>query len=626
MSNKRVRTKLQVIKVPLAYTPEIKIPNFPPMPRLYMELLENKEKVKPELRTKEYLPKNINNINQIPSLNEAEKQIINNPNSSISLDTSQDNDQISVVTKNDFLKKKKNPLQILDLSSMSTDEIDNLNLKKNKDVKEEQKDSRTYDFYQKFSKNDIDDKKRDSIKENFSLDNKQDNKQDKNDMFNNRYENKYNTKYTSDKYDRYENKNEDKYTSDKYDKYGDRYENKNEDKYTSDKYDKYGDRYDNKNEDKYTSDKYDKYGDKYDNDKYDNKNEDKYNDKYNDKDDKYEDKEKYEDKYNDKDDEEGDNNDGKLNTLLKSSKTKISIEDILKGKNKIKETFKTTTNTNTNTNTTLNNSPSNNQNINQPINQQVNQNPNTNSNISPNNQNNQTQSNIPPSLSEITSGKVQRDVNGIRDMAYTTKSEDADAVKKRDILFKFKILRKQYKDANIPEYTEFTSLETLQREYESLVRQLALDATVENYKKYLIIGFFGVVYLLYNFLNFTHIQGFAQHQLLGMNQYEALLFQIGEKSYLQPSKQWSPELKLLGLIIINTVVFVGTKLLFKSTGSNLMNLISGGLGNIGSNNTNSKPINVTNATSSTNNSQQAQKGKMRGPSIDIEELTGKKNS
>ncbi len=50
--------RLKVIKIPLDYTPEDIPAKFPPMGVLYLELLENKQKIKPELRNVDYVPKN----------------------------------------------------------------------------------------------------------------------------------------------------------------------------------------------------------------------------------------------------------------------------------------------------------------------------------------------------------------------------------------------------------------------------------------------------------------------------------------------------------------------------------------------------------------------------------------
>lgn len=160
-------------------------------------------------------------------------------------------------------------------------------------------------------------------------------------------------------------------------------------------------------------------------------------------------------------------------------------------------------------------------------------------------------------------------------------------------------------------------MRTLEREYDNVVRQLSLDATVENYKKYLTIGFFAIEFILSNFFKLEDIKGFTQQQLLGMNQYERILFEIGEKSYFANQKQISPELRLIGIIVLNSAIFIGTKMLFRATGNNLMSMLGGGSS---SNNSNTND----NYNKSYETNKPSTKPRMKGPDIDLAQLSGKK--
>lgn len=110
----------------------------------------------------------------------------------------------------------------------------------------------------------------------------------------------------------------------------------------------------------------------------------------------------------------------------------------------------------------------------------------------------------------------------------------------------------------------------------------------------------GCEFLLGNFLGFD-MQGFTQQQVIQMHNYEKLLIELGEKSYVPSGSSWPVELRLLFMIIMNAAFFLVSKMMMKKTGANLMGM-----------------INTMNAKKKVNTT--APKRKMRGPTINYNEI------
>ena len=239
----------------------------------------------------------------------------------------------------------------------------------------------------------------------------------------------------------------------------------------------------------------------------------------------------------------------------------------------------------------------------------------------------QTQSSrVIPSLEAISKNQVPLMSGGdvssgpnVANMSYT--GTEKDLQRKRDLLYKFKILKRQYTNGFVPEVNEYMDLHDLEREYDSVTRQLRLDDQVENYKKYLTMGFWGLEMVLKTFLKFQDIDGFASQQIAGLNQYEKILLEIGEKHSVSMSSQWPPELRLAGMVFMNAAVFLGTRMLFKGGSSGIMSSLFGGSSKPSSNSP--PPMNFGGSASSGSS---APKKKMRGPDLDIEDLDAKKSN
>jgi hypothetical protein len=195
-------------------------------------------------------------------------------------------------------------------------------------------------------------------------------------------------------------------------------------------------------------------------------------------------------------------------------------------------------------------------------------------------------------------------------------SEEEELRKKRDLLWRFNRLRKEYPVSVLPAFSEMTPLPTLQRMYEDTVRRLYLDSTVEDYRTYLIGGFMVLEFIGVQWLKMD-FQGFTTEQLKFkcMNKYERLLIEIGEKSYNPSGPSWPAELRLLGLIVINAVLFVIGKLIVNNSGP-AMAAIFGQLfgGKVGE---------EAEAPQQPDASKPKPRPKMRGPTIRLNDLEPK---
>jgi hypothetical protein len=190
---------------------------------------------------------------------------------------------------------------------------------------------------------------------------------------------------------------------------------------------------------------------------------------------------------------------------------------------------------------------------------------------------------------------------------YDTKPpEETEEKQKEDLLFKFMILRRQYQNVEIPEFTEHSDLQMMKRIYEKVIKQVSLDSSVENYRQYLVGGFLVTEFLSVNLLN-INLSGFFQSQLTKINTYDRLLLELGEKNYTIGSR-FPVEVRLLGLILFNAGIFYVQKNIGGSTAE-------GGMGGIAS------LLNMFTGMGKNTQTQQApQKRKMRGPTISPEDV------
>ena len=505
MPPKKDKNKIVVKKVPLDYFPERFHSSFPPMPILYLELLENKQKVKKDLKNKDYIPPvdRIELSNQVPTPEQAESQVDKEIDKDFELKEYEEDNTI-------MKKVGKKSIKILDLTDPD------------KEKKEEIQEDKKYEFYE-----------------------------------NSNDQESYNYKEEAPRGDRKESREKEKSRSREdadidYDKIKKRLEQR---------YDRIKEEYRTSRQSRDTkdlkknNDKYNESRDRKDVDYYKSQNTSPNRERQ-DTYDKYE--ERYEDKYENREKEKTPSS--PINDEEKKTKNKLGNEDEVQ--QKIMDLF-----------TVDEKQPTKQVSFQSSISSQSNNQSYTSS--SSQQQNNQPQSNVfvPPTLSQINNGVI-KDNKGVRDMTRgLSKQEDEEDAERRLYLDKFAILKRKYKDFKMPEFSPYSDISIMKRTYDSAVKQLHLDSTVETYKKYLIGGFTLTQFLFSKFLKMD-MSGFAEQQILSMNQYEQVLVEIGEKTYFKAPSKMAPEFKLVMLIGFNAVIFLISKMILKASGDNILSSIN----------------------------------------------------
>ena len=142
---------------------------------------------------------------------------------------------------------------------------------------------------------------------------------------------------------------------------------------------------------------------------------------------------------------------------------------------------------------------------------------------------------------------------------------------KRELLYRFEILRKSYPFTDIPTFSVHNDYNMMKKQYDFMIRKVHLDSNVDSYKSYLIGGFM-VIEFIFTRLGLS-MDGFCQQQMFQMSKYEKLLIELGEKSYM-PKSSWPVELRICAMILFNALLFGFSKLILQKTGTNLMSMMN----------------------------------------------------
>ena len=168
---------------------------------------------------------------------------------------------------------------------------------------------------------------------------------------------------------------------------------------------------------------------------------------------------------------------------------------------------------------------------------------------------------------------LQQQKKVVIDKEYKYTDDDEETQKERNAMyFKCEVLRRMHPNMPVPEFTPYSDPKIMKQKIDMFTEKIALNTTVDNWKRYLIIGVM-ICEVVLGKLSFD-MEGFAQQQITQMSTYDQLLVEIAEKNQKKAQSKWGPETRLCLMLSLNTVLFVVSKTLSKNSGFNLLGTIN----------------------------------------------------
>lgn len=186
--------------------------------------------------------------------------------------------------------------------------------------------------------------------------------------------------------------------------------------------------------------------------------------------------------------------------------------------------------------------------------------------------------------------------------------EEREAKEKEEYMWRFRILKRQYKNVKVQEFNEHSDLSLMKSTYNRTVKELYLDDSVETYRTYLIGSFIVTEFVCTQWVGID-MSGFTRHQGMMLGKYDRLLIELGEKSYGSWGGSLPVEVRLIGMVLMQAGMFYLGKIIAEKVGSNVAELFRGITG---------QPPSEANSQSSSPTEQP--KKKMKGPSIKAEDI------
>jgi hypothetical protein len=150
-----------------------------------------------------------------------------------------------------------------------------------------------------------------------------------------------------------------------------------------------------------------------------------------------------------------------------------------------------------------------------------------------------------------------------------------------DFNVKFATLRKIFPDYDIPYFDESVGLDIKWEHYNRYSKQIKIDQSVTSYKVYLII-FHGMIEAFCVKLLGMDFLGYTTQQMNMIANYELMLIELGEKSYVGGGSSWPVEVRIVLMSLFNAIVFFAIKLLssyLPGIGSVIQNIVNSFLTN-----------------------------------------------